>query len=198
MMPRSASGPAFPATNCLRSGRTGRVGGSRNNARATSATCSSRENSIMARPVTIVGGGLAGLALGIGLRQRDVPVTICEAGTYPRHRVCGEFISGRGQAALARLGLRPLLDQAGAVSAHTAAFFSTTRATGPRRLPAAALCLSRFILDAALAKKFQQLGGELQTGTRWTAAEVHALACPDRLKPELEPEGIVQATGRRW
>jgi len=151
----------------------------------------------MARPVTIVGGGLAGLALGIGLRQRDVPVTICEAGTYPRHRVCGEFISGRGQAALARLGLRPLLDQAGAVSAHTAAFFSTTRATGPRRLPAAALCLSRFILDAALAKKFQQLGGELQTGTRWTAAEVHALACPDRLKPELEPEGIVQATGRR-
>ena len=45
------------------------------------------------RAVTIIGGGLAGLTLGIGLRQRGVPVTISEAGDYPRHRVCGEFIS---------------------------------------------------------------------------------------------------------
>ncbi|HZI32692.1 MAG TPA: NAD(P)-binding protein, partial [Candidatus Binatia bacterium] len=50
-----------------------------------------------AKSITIVGGGLAGLTLGIGLRRRDVPVTILEAGEYPRHRVCGEFISGRGQ-----------------------------------------------------------------------------------------------------
>ena len=47
----------------------------------------------MTQPVTIIGGGLAGLTLGIGLRQRNVPVTIREAGQYPRHRVCGEFIS---------------------------------------------------------------------------------------------------------
>jgi len=90
-----------------------------------------------------------------------VPVTIHEAGHYPRHRVCGEFISGRGQATLARLGLRELLHQAGAVSAQTAAFFSATRSTGPQPLPSAALCLSRFRLDAALAEKFQKLGGEL-------------------------------------
>ena len=49
------------------------------------------------KPVTIVGGGLAGLTLGIALRENSVPVHIYEAGTYPRHRVCGEFISGRGQ-----------------------------------------------------------------------------------------------------
>ena len=62
--------------------------------------------------ITIVGGGLAGLTLGIGLKTATVnlPVTIYEAGHYPRHRVCGEFISGRGHTTLARLGLLELLD----------------------------------------------------------------------------------------
>ena len=79
------------------------------------------------KPITIVGGGLAGLTLGIGLRQRGVPAALWEAGHYPRHRVCGEFICGRGQETLARLDLRELLERAGAVGADTAAFFSATQ-----------------------------------------------------------------------
>src|SRR5471030_2526866 len=118
--------------------------------------------------ITIIGGGLAGLTLGIALRQREVPVTICEAGNYPRHRVCGEFISGRGQATIARLGLNGLLESAGATRANSAAFFSATRSTSPRALPASALCLSRFTLDALLAEKFRALGGELAEGRRFT------------------------------
>jgi 2-polyprenyl-6-methoxyphenol hydroxylase-like FAD-dependent oxidoreductase len=135
-----------------------------------------------AKSITIVGGGLAGLALGIGLRQRAVPVTIQEAGKYPRHRVCGEFISGRGQATLARLGLLELVERAGSVHAQTAAFFSETKSTAPRRLPSPAICLSRFTLDAELAKTFRALGGELVEGGRFT---------------EDFGEGIVRATGRR-
>ena len=134
------------------------------------------------KSITIVGGGLAGLTLGIGLRERGVPVTIHEAGHYPRHRVCGEFISGRGQATLARLGLRELIDRAGAVSARTTAFFSATQSTAPRPLPAAAICLSRFTLDATLAKKFRELGGEFNEGDRFGGNFT---------------EGIVRATGRR-
>ncbi|MGP8020104.1 MAG: NAD(P)/FAD-dependent oxidoreductase [Limisphaerales bacterium] len=149
-----------------------------------------------AKPVTIVGGGLAGLTLGIGLRHRDVPVTVWEAGHYPRHRVCGEFISGRGQETLARMGLRELLEHAGAVSARTAAFFSMTQSAPPRSLPARAICLSRFKLDHALAVEFKKLGGELREGQRWPSAGVHASMCPDRPKSELQPEGIVRATGR--
>ncbi len=134
------------------------------------------------KPITIIGGGLAGLTLGIGLRQRNVPVMLSEAGHYPRHRVCGEFISGRGQETLTRLGLRDLLVHAGAMGANTAAFFSTTRTTGPRSLPAQAICLSRFTLDTVLAGKFRELGGEL--------LEDHRRADEDA------GEGVVHATGR--
>lgn len=136
-----------------------------------------------AKLITIVGGGLAGLTLGIGLRQRDVPVIIYEAGNYPRHRVCGEFISGHGQATLERLNLRELLEQAGGVRAQTAAFFSETKSSAPHPLPTSAICLSRFTLDAALAKRFCEFGGELCEG--------------ERSRTEAFGEGIVRATGRR-
>jgi flavin-dependent dehydrogenase len=136
-----------------------------------------------AKPITIVGGGLAGLTLGIGLQQRKIPVTVVEAGNYPRHRVCGEFISGRGQQSLARLGLQESLILAGAVPAQNAAFFTATRATAPRELPAHALCLSRLTLDQLLADKFQRLGGKLITGRRWRENEF--------------TEGVVRASGRR-
>jgi 2-polyprenyl-6-methoxyphenol hydroxylase-like FAD-dependent oxidoreductase len=135
------------------------------------------------KPVQIAGGGLAGLTLGIGLRQHDIPVTICEAGNYPRHRVCGEFISGRGQQTLARLGLREMLERAGAVRARTAAFYSAAKSMEPRPLPSAAICLSRFTLDAALAEKFREFGGELLEGKRVPAENIG--------------EGIVRAAGRR-
>ena len=142
------------------------------------------------KPITIAGGGLAGLTLGIGLRRRGLPVTLREAGHYPRHRVCGEFISGRGQETLARLGLRARLESAGAVRADTAAFFSASLATEPRQLPTPAICLSRFVMDQLLADEFQMLGGELHVGD-------HASACSDGPKPELQPEGRVRATGRQ-
>ncbi len=136
----------------------------------------------MVRPITIVGGGLAGLTLGIGLRQRGVPVTVWEAGQYPRHRVCGEFISGRGQGSLHRLGLLDGLKTLGACAATSAAFFTPTATVAARPLPEAALCVSRFTLDHWLAQEFQRLGGDLQTGERW-AGEYG--------------EGIVRASGRR-
>jgi len=149
------------------------------------------------RTITIVGGGLAGLTLGIGLRQREIPAEVWEAGAYPRHRVCGEFISGNGPAVLQRLGLRPLLENAGAISGNSAAFISGPNRSPVRKLPAPALGLSRHVLDSLLAEEFQRLGGSLRPSARWNPVGVQALACSDTLKRELQPEGVVRASGRR-
>lgn len=135
------------------------------------------------KQITIVGGGLAGLVLGIGLRRRAVPVVIYEAGKYPRHRVCGEFISGRGLAVLERMGLRTLLEEAGTTTARSSRFFIGEHSLPRHVLPTPALCVSRFVMDAVLAEEFQKLGGELHSETRWTEP--------------FPKEGVVRATGRR-
>ena len=140
-----------------------------------------------ARRVTLVGGGLAGLTLGIGLRQRGVPVELFDAGAYPRHRVCGEFISGHGLDVLAKLGLAGAVRASGAQDAVTAQFHAGATAGTVQRLPKAALCISRFTLDALLARRFASIGGELHCGGRWRGDAAG----------EGVGEGVVLASGRR-
>lgn len=159
----------------------------------------------MTRPITIIGGGLAGLTLGIALRQRNISVHIQEALRYPRHRVCGEFICGRGLESLQRLGLLHLLQDAGGRPAQTFALSMGAITLPPRDIPsyrsaaedssplAKALCISRWALDAALAAEFERLGGVIRhkrdhpPGGNSTH---HGTATHT-------PEGTVDATGRK-
>jgi flavin-dependent dehydrogenase len=43
--------------------------------------------------VVIIGGGLAGLSAAIHLRKHDFQVLLVEKNEYPKHKVCGEYIS---------------------------------------------------------------------------------------------------------
>ncbi|KQO32164.1 FAD-dependent oxidoreductase [Flavobacterium sp. Leaf82] len=43
--------------------------------------------------VLIIGGGLAGLAGALHLSQKGLKVTLIEKSSYPRHKVCGEYVS---------------------------------------------------------------------------------------------------------
>lgn len=124
------------------------------------------------KTITIVGGGLAGLFLGILLRQRGLPVIILEAGDYPRHKVCGEFISGRGISLLNRVGLSAVLRSKGLERAETTQFFIEGIASPISFLPETAWCLSRWSLDAVLANRFRAEGGDIRTGTRVRPAEI--------------------------
>ena len=115
--------------------------------------------------ITIVGGGLAGLSLGIALRRRGVPVNLHEAGVYPRHRVCGEFISGVSQCTFDSLGIGELFDDA--KEHRSTAWFFRDRRILSTQLPGG-LGISRFALDERLSRKFRELGGVLCERSRRT------------------------------
>lgn len=132
------------------------------------------------RSITIAGGGLAGLSLAIALRSRDIRVTVIEAGNYPRHRVCGEFISGVTEETLRALEIMPVFADA---RRHVSlAWHDRSRCFLTDKLPVPALGISRFALDERLRERFTALGGELHAGIR--------------ARPE-PAEGFVWAAGRR-
>lgn len=114
--------------------------------------------------ITIIGGGLAGLSLAIGLRREGVPVQVIEAGHYPRHRVCGEFISGLTEGTTNRLGLAPSL--AGAVTLKRMRWYGSDRLLREDVLPFEAKGISRWALDQSLAEDLLESGGALEAGSR--------------------------------
>ena len=135
------------------------------------------------RPIEIIGGGLAGLSLGLALRRADVPVTIFEAGHYPRHRVCGEFITGLSAATITTLGLAPYFSDA--LHHREVAWFigsdATTKPTRIQRLPSPALGLSRHALDHRLATAFTAAGGVLLANTRFPETDTASSSVPGRV-----------------
>jgi flavin-dependent dehydrogenase len=133
------------------------------------------------RPIEIIGGGLAGLSLGLALRRAGIEVVVFEAAGYPRHRVCGEFITGLAPATITRLGLAPIL--ADALPHREVAWFFGPELSRVQRLPSPALGLSRHTLDARLADAFVHAGGDLRVHTR--------IASPD------DRPGRILAHGRR-
>ena len=134
----------------------------------------------MNQPVDIAGGGVAGLALGLALRQAGVPVRVHEAGTYPRHRLCGEFLSGTGTEEFTALGLGDVLAECPEL--HDVVWFSGDRPILRRDLPVTARGISRWHLDAVMAARLTAQGGDVRCGER--------ISTPDT------KEGWVLATGR--
>ena len=117
------------------------------------------------KEVTIIGGGLAGLGLGNALARSGVPVRLLEAGSYPRHKVCGEFICGRGAEALGKLGLGDVLR--GARGHRTVSWNRADGRSFTHRLPEPAAGLSRHELDRRMAEAVTEAGGELLEQTRF-------------------------------
>ncbi len=110
--------------------------------------------------VSILGGGPAGASAAIAARLNDRAVRITEKSKFPRHKVCGEFLSPEIAAELERLGvwnsfvaLQP--SRIRRMQLHFAKRSKTCA------LPEPAWGLSRYAFDAMLLDRAVELGSEL-------------------------------------
>jgi flavin-dependent dehydrogenase len=112
----------------------------------------------------IAGGGLAGLACGIRLREKGQQVEVHERRHYPLKKVCGEFLSPRGWSRCLELGIEAYLPHP-PVPLKRARFYYSREGFFDFKLEAPAWGISREALDTALAKRFEALGGILKQGS---------------------------------
>lgn len=120
------------------------------------------------------------MSLACALRLQNLPVRVLEAGNYPRHRVCGEFISGVTGETLARLGITDLF--ADACLHQSLAWHDRGRIIHRTRLKIPAFGISRYLLDERLSNQAMQIGATVETNVR--------------ARPEPQ-DGLVWTAGRR-
>jgi len=111
--------------------------------------------------LAIIGGGPAGTAAALEARRHGLRVAVWERDRFPRHKVCGEFISAE-----ALPWLQQEIPQALARGSvvHHAEFVSENGFVRGFNLPHSARGLSRHLLDAALWRAAAQAGIDVREG----------------------------------
>ncbi|MEA1786395.1 NAD(P)/FAD-dependent oxidoreductase [Arenibacter sp. GZD96] len=109
--------------------------------------------------VVIVGGGLAGLASAIHLSKLGVPTLVIEKHTYPRHKVCGEYLSYEVVPYLNFLGID--LVALGAKKINRLLISTAKSKAIETQLPLGGYSISRHTLDYTLSEKVKANGGTI-------------------------------------
>jgi flavin-dependent dehydrogenase len=106
--------------------------------------------------VIIIGGGLAGLCNAIHLSKFGKKVLLIEKNEYPKHKVCGEYISNEVLPYLKFLEVNPF--DFGAVKIDEFQLSTTKNKVISAKLPLGGFGISRYQLDAVLAEKAKKNG----------------------------------------
>ncbi|UJF29490.1 NAD(P)/FAD-dependent oxidoreductase [Kaistella sp. 97-N-M2] len=101
--------------------------------------------------VIIIGGGLAGLTSAIHLSKMGVKVIVIEKNHYPKHKVCGEYISNEVLPYFKWLNVN--IEELKPTHIQTLQFSSESGRTIKTKLPLGGFGISRYTLDHALYLK---------------------------------------------
>ncbi len=144
----------------------------------------------------IIGGGPAGASAAISAAQGGARVLLLERGRFPRHKVCGEFVSAESLGLLTDLLDRQHADLLrDAVQIPRARVFLDGRVVQAAVDPAAA-SISRLDLDAALWTSAENAGVDARQHVT-----VHSVAGSGPFQVsttdgEFESRALVNASGR--
>ena len=101
--------------------------------------------------VIIIGGGLAGLTAAIHLSQKGLKITLIEKSGFPRHKVCGEYISNEILPYLKWLGAE--VSELHPTTISNFEFSTHNGKMAKAKLPLGGFGISRYALDYFLYQK---------------------------------------------
>ncbi|MGI9530646.1 NAD(P)/FAD-dependent oxidoreductase [Lutimonas sp.] len=106
--------------------------------------------------VVVVGGGLAGLTSSLHLSRLGIDVTLVEKNDFPRHKVCGEYLSNEVLPYLNFLGIDPF--EKGAKKIRNFEMSSVGGTSVKAKLPLGGFSISRYSLDEMMLLKAKDQG----------------------------------------
>lgn len=104
----------------------------------------------------IIGGGLAGLCNAIHLSKYGKKILLIEKNEYPKHKVCGEYISNEVLPYLEFLGINPF--DFGAVKIKEFQLSTAKSKLISAKLPLGGFGISRHTLDLVLSERAKKNG----------------------------------------
>ncbi len=104
--------------------------------------------------IIVVGGGLAGLCCALHLQKFGVKILLIEKHPFPRHKVCGEYVSNEVLPYLKFLTIDPIAE--GAVSIDCFEISTRQGEIIESTLPLGGFGMSRYALDKLL---FEEING---------------------------------------
>jgi flavin-dependent dehydrogenase len=146
--------------------------------------------------VLIIGGGLAGLTAAIHLSKIGLQVTVIEKNKFPKHKVCGEYISNEVLPYLNWLDLN--IADLNPTNITKLEFSAASGKTIKSTLPLGGFGISRFALDEYLYKKALENGCTvLQDNVENIVFENNQFIVTTANKNCLKSEIVIGAFGKR-
>jgi flavin-dependent dehydrogenase len=146
----------------------------------------------------VIGAGPAGTSAAISAAQNGARVLLLERGRFPRHKVCGEFVSAESLEFLSNLlGAKQKRSLDGAIRIpHTRIFLDGRTVQTSIDPPAASF--ARFDLDIALWQSAEALGvdARAQVTVNKIDQKNNATFVVNTSAGDFESKAVVNATGR--
>lgn len=147
----------------------------------------------MKNQFTVIGGGVAGLCAAIRLCELGQEPLLIEGGSYPTHKICGEFLSSECIKYLEEWNIHPV--------PIFQAVFRAAKSSSVFPLPSLAGGVSHIQLDPALANYASSRGAKIVTNTKVdsfipkkTVKDAHLITLSSG--EILETSNVIIATGR--